>query len=194
MGTVARGLALLVGVGALVVTANVAGARSGAPTLESQPAAEKVKRGPKGPRGPRGRRGPRGPIGATGPPGIPGSQGPPGPRGLQGPPGVQAINTVSGFLTVPAGNVAGGVMPCPAGTNPISGGFYFDGFGEVFMSRREGSGWQAAAENFSTTTDGTLTIYAYCASGVTIATSTSVVPLENAEISRTPRGTLEASQ
>jgi hypothetical protein len=83
-------------------------------------------------------------------------------------------------------------LPCPAGTNPISGGFYFDGFGEVFLSRREGSGWQAAADNFSTTMNSTLTIYAYCAPGVTIATSATVLPLENVEVTRAPHKAIDA--
>jgi hypothetical protein len=194
MGRLTGALALLIGVAAMVATANVAGAESTAKP-EAKPTAAKVKRGPRGPRGPRGFRGPRGPLGAAGPPGIPGSQGPPGPRGPQGPAGGQTIIPVSGSVSVPRANVGGGVLPCPAGTNPISGGFYFDGFGGVFLSRREGSGWQAAAENFSTTIDSTLTIYAYCAAGVTIAGSTSsaVRPLESLEVRRAPHGVVEAS-
>jgi Collagen triple helix repeat (20 copies) len=194
MGRLTRALALLIGVAALVATASVAGAESTA-RPEAKPTVVKVKPGPRGPRGQRGLRGPRGRLGAAGPAGIPGSQGPPGPRGPQGPPGAQTIIPVSGFVPVLHGDIGGGVLPCPAGTNPISGGFYFDGFGEVFLSRREGSGWQAVADNFSTTVDSTLTIYAYCAAGVTIAgsTSTSVRPLESIEVRRAPHGVVEAS-
>jgi Collagen triple helix repeat (20 copies) len=146
MGRVIRALALLVGVGALVVTANVAGAESTA-TPKAKAAAGKVKRGP---RGPRGRTGPRGPMGHAGPAGVPGSQGPPGPRGIQGergpqgPAGIAAVIEVSGWIAVPPNTERAGLLPCPDGTSPISGGFDYDGIGEVFTSRREGNSWRHA--------------------------------------------------
>lgn len=182
MVTLKQASALLVGVGALVVTANVAGAGS-AETPKAQPGAEAVKRGPpgpRGPRGPRGRRGPMGPIGAAGPPGVPGSQGVPGPRGLrgeagpQGPagaPGIEAIFEISSVpITVAAQDINGGTLSCPNGLSPISGGFSFDSIeGEVFHSRRNGNGWQVAADNLDSTQPALLTIYVYCSPGIILA-------------------------
>jgi hypothetical protein len=182
MGRVIRALALLVGVGALVVTANVAGAEStGAP--KAQAAADKGKRGP---RGPRGRTGPRGPMGPAGPAGVPGSQGPPGPRGiqgergLQGPPGIAAVLEVSGWIAVPPNTARAGLLSCPDGTSPISGGFDYDGIGEVFTSRRQGTGWRAAARNYLTSgPDATLTIYAHCAPVTILSGATSAQRLKS---------------
>lgn len=173
MGRFLRALALLVGVATLIVTANVAGAGPNADT-KAERAAQKGKRGPKGERGPRGRVGARGPIGPAGPQGVPGSQGPPGPRGIQGERGpagaggVQGVIEVSGFVDVASNSFNGGVLPCPADTSPISGGYYFAGYGEVYLSRRNGDGWEAWALNFdaSSPTPSRLTIYAYCSPGI----------------------------
>jgi hypothetical protein len=185
MGRAIRALALLAGVVALVVTANVAGAGStAAPKAET--AAGKGKRGPRGPRGPRGLPGPRGPMGPAGPAGVPGSQGPPGPRGFQGergsqgPPGIAAVIEVSGWIAVPANSERAGLLPCPDGTSPISGGFDYDGIGEVFTSRRQGTGWRAAARNYLTSgPDATLTIYAHCAPVTILSGATSAQRLKS---------------
>lgn len=186
MSRVIRALALLVGVGALVVTANVAGAES-TPTQKADAAAGKVKRGP---RGPRGRPGPRGPMGPAGPAGVPGSQGPPGPRGIQGergergpqgPPGVAAVIEVSGWIIVSAGTAQAGLLTCPDGTSPISGGFDYDGFGQVFTSRRQGNGWRAAAQSYEAPGGpaATLWIYADCAPVTILSGATSTQRLKS---------------
>jgi hypothetical protein len=185
MGKFMRAIALLTGVGAFIVTASVAGAGSKEKT-QVQLAAETVKRGPqgpRGPRGPRGRRGPAGPIGMAGPPGVPGSTGPPGPRGLPGehgaqgppgPPGIQGIiEIISVEVPIAPGGVNGGILPCPDGTNPVTGGYFLNGFGGVYRSHREPSGWRVEAQNFDGTNAATLTIYAYCAPGVLIARTSS---------------------
>jgi hypothetical protein len=190
-----RTLAILVGVAALVVTANVAGADSSS-TVQAKPKPPKQKVGKRGPKGPRGARGKTGPMGPAGPPGVPGSQGPPGPRGPQGergPQGASGFTTiveVSGTTPVPPNNVGGGVVRCPAGLNPVSGGYYFNGYGEVYLDRRLGDGWQVAALSFDTdpnSAPATLTIYAYCAP-VAIQTAAATAVRQVEPIPGAPRG------
>ena len=89
------------------------------------------------------------------------------------------LTEASGYVDVPPDDVGGGVMPCPEGMNPVSGGFDFEGFGEVFISRRQANGWQAAAQNFSTTETSRLTVYVYCAPGIQFAGSAPAQRLQN---------------
>lgn len=175
MGKPLRALALVVGVTSLIVTANVAGAEprdttTGATTAE---ASQKVKRGPRGPRGRRGLRGPRGSMGPPGPAGVPGDQGVPGPRGAQGPKGEGGLSTltevVSVPIAIPPNGINGGTLPCPAGSNPVSGGYEFP-TPSVYVDRRNGSGWLVVAQNLSTA-DANLTIYVNCAPGLTYSGS-----------------------
>jgi hypothetical protein len=101
-------------------------------------------------------------------------QGEPGVQGPQGRPGIETIVEIAGSVTVPAHGVEGGVLTCPDGTSPITGGFSFDGIeGEVFESRRSGNGWQVVADNVDSSFAATLTIYAYCSPGVALAGSAS---------------------
>ena len=83
---------------------------------------------------------------------------------------------------MPPSSQRGGLLPCPDGTNPISGGFEYDGIGEVYVSRREGSGWLAAARNYDPPgdPDATLTIYAHCTPLTIIEGSTSGQRLDSA--------------
>jgi hypothetical protein len=181
MGRLVRAIVLLVGVGALLFSANATGARS-TPEVKTQTSVEKVKRGPRGARGPRGRRGPMGPIGPAGPPGVPGSTGPPGPRGLPGERGltgsIGTIVEVTKSVSIPAANVAVDAVPCPAGMNPINGGFFFNSpFGQVILSRRDGNSWQAGAVNLDTAPV-TFQIFAYCSPGITFAGNAPTPSLE----------------
>jgi hypothetical protein len=57
----------------------------------------------------------------------------------------------------------------------VSGGFSFDApEGEVFESRRVTNGWQVIADNIDYAQATTLTIYAYCSPGITVARPASV--------------------
>lgn len=129
-------------------------------------------------------------MGPAGPAGVPGSQGPPGPRGIQGergergpqgPPGVAAVIEVSGWIIVSAGTAQAGLLTCPDGTSPISGGFDYDGFGQVFTSRRQGNGWRAAAQSYEAPGGpaATLWIYADCAPVTILSGATSTQRLKS---------------
>jgi Collagen triple helix repeat (20 copies) len=184
-----RALALLVGVAALVVTANVAGAGPTGST-KAQEASQKGKRGPRGLRGPRGRVGPRGPMGPPGPRGVPGDQGVPGPRGdqgLQGPKGDAALQTIFEIVSLPIeiapGSADGGTLACPPGTNPVSGGYEFLHPGQVFIDRRDENGWLVFAGN-ADAAPAFLTIYVNCAPGVVYAEATATRVVKRAAVKR----------
>jgi hypothetical protein len=93
-----------------------------------------------------------------------------GQRGLQGPQGIQAITEVRSLQTViPAGQPGSAEATCPAGQQPISGGFIGVQWAPVIASsalpaRRS---WEVAAWNTGTVT-APLTAIAYCSPNVTI--------------------------
>ena len=116
-------------------------------------------------RGLRGQRGPRGLPGPDGPKGDSGSQGP------QGPPGIQALVRVSESKQIPGGVTDVVIAHCPAGMNPISGGFQFTtGLGEVTSSQMAPveHGWAAVAFVNAGSGSRELTAYAYCTLNVNI--------------------------
>ncbi len=95
-------------------------------------------KGDVGPKGDTGATGPQGAAGATGPQGPQGPQGAQGlqgPQGLQGIPGVPGVNGVSGFEIVSAAAPSTGgttvapfttffaTVSCPAGKQPLGGGY-----------------------------------------------------------------------
>jgi hypothetical protein len=92
--------------------------------------------GAAGPAGMPGALGPTGPAGAVGPPGsagMPGSPGPPGPPGARGPTGatgppgpaaaaLEIVSTTQDLGRVQSGALIQVVVPCPPGTQVVSGG------------------------------------------------------------------------
>jgi hypothetical protein len=73
----------------------------------------------------RGRRGPRGFTGALGPTGPAGPAGPAGPQGTPGSPGVSGLQRATGAtVTVAAGAEGSGFVQCPAGKQPLGGGWF----------------------------------------------------------------------
>jgi hypothetical protein len=113
----------------------------------------------------------RGQRGARGLPGQAGPKGDPGAQGAQGPPGIQALVRVSESKQIPAGVTDVVIAHCPAGMNPVSGGFTFLGglSGKIMSSQMAiaDHGWvaQAFADPSSS---GELTAYAYCTLNVNI--------------------------
>jgi hypothetical protein len=93
-----------------------------------------------------------------------GEVGPPGAQGIQGPPGIQNVTIVTTSVSVPSISLRYGFSPCPAGQNPISGGFSFPGM--VWGSYKHGSGWETAVFNDSNSTY-TLYTFAHCSPNVT---------------------------
>ena len=74
----------------------------------------------------RGARGPAGPMGATGATGATGPGGAPGPAGPPGPPGLSGYvggTSPDSTVSVPAGAQGTAVNWCPAGTQPLGGGY-----------------------------------------------------------------------
>ena len=82
------------------------------------------------PRGPRGAQGAQGAQGVPGPAGAQGVSGPPGPAGAQGVPGPPGLSGyVSGTAPDSTVSVAAGAQAtanswCPAGTQPLGGGYF----------------------------------------------------------------------
>jgi hypothetical protein len=70
-------------------------------------------------RGRRGARGPAGPAGARGATGATGPRGATGPAGLSG-----YVRASSTTISVPAGTQGTAFAPCPAGTQPLGGGWF----------------------------------------------------------------------
>jgi hypothetical protein len=70
-------------------------------------------------------RGNRGPQGSQGPQGPTGARGPTGQQGIQGPPGLSGyVSGTSSSISVPAGAQASTGAWCPAGTQPLGGGYF----------------------------------------------------------------------
>lgn len=131
----------------------------------------KGQRGPKGAAGDAGAQGPAGPAGAAGPQGP---QGPPGPVAMS------ALNVVTGQMTVAAGDVDGGTMPCPGGQRVVSGGWSANA-GIVFLDAPASgrSGWSAAIDNSDVGVPATLTVWAVCAgSGQAVAAAKKAPAME----------------
>jgi hypothetical protein len=128
----------------------------------------------------RGPAGPAGPAGPSGPAGLAGPQGPAGPSALSG------INAVAGSLTVAAGDVDGGTLPCPAGQRAVSGGYEFIAAdGEIFVAETspDRTGYTVLADNFDSADPGELTVIAYCAGAGQAVAARSAKPRL-----RAPRG------
>jgi hypothetical protein len=91
-------------------------------------------------------------------------------RGQRGPRGtVDEITQVASPVTVPPGTSTSAQATCPAGQQPISGGFSSSGAIAISVSAADVDrrAWFVAAANPSATPQG-LTAIAYCAKGVTI--------------------------
>jgi hypothetical protein len=83
--------------------------------------AGQLPRGPRGPQGAQGVQGPAGAQGVSGPPGPAGAQGVPGPPGLSGYVGGTAPDST---VSVAAGGQGTANSWCPAGTQPLGGGYF----------------------------------------------------------------------
>jgi len=83
--------------------------------------AGQLPRGPRGPQGAQGVPGPAGAQGVSGPSGPAGAQGVPGPPGLSGLVGGTAPDST---VSVAAGAQATANSWCPAGTQPLGGGYF----------------------------------------------------------------------
>jgi hypothetical protein len=114
----------------------------------------------------------RGQRGARGLPGQAGPKGDPGAQGAQGPPGIQALVRVSERKIIPGGATDVVIAHCPAGLNPVSGGFTFaSGLGGKVTSSQMAiteHGWAAVAFVDPSSSSGELTAYAYCTLNVNI--------------------------
>jgi hypothetical protein len=104
-------------------------------------------------------QGPQGIQGAQGMRGVQGTQ------GVQGPAGVSGFQTASGVTgTIPAGDLGGIDVPCPAGETAISGGYTVPYTATVLDShaRTDDPGTWTVTAAFPSTS-GTITAYAQCA-------------------------------
>jgi hypothetical protein len=104
-------------------------------------------------------QGPRGPTGA---------QGPPGATGAPGPSAVSNLTDTFGTITVAAGDVDGGTLPCDDGQKIVSGGFEYtapDGKGRIVASEASETldGWVVVLDNSESTEPATLGADALCA-------------------------------
>jgi hypothetical protein len=91
-------------------------------------------------------------------------------RGQRGPRGtVDEITQVAVPATVPPGTSNSALATCPAGQQPISGGFSSSGTLAISVSAADADrrAWFVAAVNSTPTPQG-LTAIAYCAKGVTV--------------------------
>lgn len=107
----------------------------------------------------------RGPRGLTGPQGPPGATGAPGPAGSSG---LSNLTDTFGTLTVAAGEVDGGSLPCDDGQKIVSGGFEYtapDGKGRIVASEASETldGWVVVLDNSESTEPATLGADALCA-------------------------------
>ena len=87
-----------------------------------------------------------------GPRGLTGAQGPPGATGAPGPSAVSNLTDTFGTLTVAAGDVDGGTLPCDDGQKIVSGGFEYtapDGKGRIVASEASETldGWVVVLDN-----------------------------------------------
>jgi hypothetical protein len=101
-----------------------------------------------------------------------GQRGPRGLPGQDGPPGIQALVRVSESKQIPGGVTDSVIAHCPAGLNPVSGGFTFaSGLGGKVTSSQMAiteHGWAAVAFVDPSSSSGELTAYAYCTLNVNI--------------------------
>jgi hypothetical protein len=103
-----------------------------------------------------------------GPRGLTGAQGPPGATGAPGPSAVSNLTDTFGTITVAAGQVDGGTLPCDAGQKIVSGGFEYtapDGKGRIVASEASETldGWVVVLDNSESTEPATLGADALCA-------------------------------
>ena len=103
-----------------------------------------------------------------GPRGLTGSQGPPGATGAPGPSAVSNLTDTFGTITVDAGQVDGGTLPCDVGQKIVSGGFEYtapDGKGRIVASEASETldGWVVVLDNSESTEPATLGADALCA-------------------------------
>jgi hypothetical protein len=96
-----------------------------------------------------------------------------GQRGPRGPQGIQAITEAgSSVTTIQPGQRGDATAACPAGQNPIAGGFEAHGSGTlgsvvtVTYSRRIANGWGVTGQNLGTG-PGSLVAFVYCSPNVT---------------------------
>jgi hypothetical protein len=103
-----------------------------------------------------------------GPRGLTGAQGPPGATGAPGPSAVSNLTDTFGTITVAAGQVDGGTLPCDVGQKIVSGGFEYtapDGKGRIVASEASETldGWVVVLDNSESTEPATLGADALCA-------------------------------
>jgi hypothetical protein len=103
-----------------------------------------------------------------GPRGLTGAQGPPGATGAPGPSAVSNLTDKFGTLTIAAGAVDGGTLPCDDGQKIVSGGFEYtapDGKGRIVASEASETldGWVVVLDNSEATEAATLGADALCA-------------------------------
>ena len=103
-----------------------------------------------------------------GPRGLTGAQGPPGATGAPGPSAVSNLADTFGTITVGAGQVDGGTLPCDDGQKIVSGGFEYtapDGNGRIVASEASETldGWVVVLDNSESTEAATLGADALCA-------------------------------
>lgn len=103
-----------------------------------------------------------------GPRGLTGAQGPPGATGAPGPSAVSNLTDTFGTITVAAGDVDGGTLPCDDGQKIVSGGFEYtapDGKGRIVASEASETldGWVVVLDNSESTEAATLGADALCA-------------------------------
>ena len=100
--------------------------------------------------------------------GLTGAQGPPGAPGAPGPSAVSNLTDSFGTITVDAGQVDGGTLPCDDGQKIVSGGFEYtapDGKGRIVASEASETldGWVVVLDNSESTEPATLGADALCA-------------------------------
>ena len=103
-----------------------------------------------------------------GPRGLTGAQGPPGATGAPGPSALSNLTDTFGTITVGAGQVDGGTLPCDDGQKIVSGGFEYtapDGKGRIVASEASETldGWVVVLDNSESTEAATLGADALCA-------------------------------
>jgi hypothetical protein len=100
--------------------------------------------------------------------GLTGAQGPPGATGAPGPSAVSNLTETFGTLTIAAGDVDGGTLPCDDGQKIVSGGFEYtapDGKGRIVASEASETldGWVVVLDNSESAEPATVGADALCA-------------------------------
>jgi hypothetical protein len=100
--------------------------------------------------------------------GLTGAQGPPGATGAPGPSAVSNLTETFGTLTIAAGDVDGGTLPCDDGQKIVSGGFEYtapDGKGRIVASEASETldGWVVVLDNSESAEPATVCADALCA-------------------------------